>query len=260
VAPVVEESLKGIAILLVMLIFSQRFNSLMDGLVYAGITALGFAATENIYYIYNYGYLESGIRGLLYLVFVRVLLVGWQHPFFTAFTGIGVAMARLTRNFAVRLAAPILGWASAVMVHSVHNTLANFFTSLQWSVMGTILDWAGWLVMFGFIIWAIHREQVMVKQMLADELAGGILTPGQYRVATSVFGQSIARMAALSTGRYAATDRFYQFCGVLAHTKQVVKIFGGTDQDLGRIHALRIEILALGTQVVSGDEPLPSGA
>jgi protease PrsW len=260
VAPVVEESLKGIAILLIMLLFSQRFNSLMDGLVYAGITALGFAATENIYYIYNYGFLESGFKGLLYLVFVRVILVGWQHPFFTAFTGIGVGMARLSRSWTIRLGAPVLGWASAVLIHSLHNTLANLFTGLQWSVVGTILDWAGWLVMFGFIIWIIHREQVTVKKMLADELDCQILTPEQYRVATSVFGQSIARLAAISTGQYSATDRFYQLCGVLAHTKQLIRSLGETDQNLERIHALRIELLVLSPRVVSGDEPLASGA
>ena len=47
VAPVVEETLKGIAVLVVFLVFRNEFDSLLDGLVYGGITALGFAATEN---------------------------------------------------------------------------------------------------------------------------------------------------------------------------------------------------------------------
>ena len=71
VAPPVEESLKGLAVLLIFLIFRSEFDSVLDGIVYAGITALGFAATENAYYIYNYGYLEGGYEGLLWLVFVR---------------------------------------------------------------------------------------------------------------------------------------------------------------------------------------------
>jgi RsiW-degrading membrane proteinase PrsW (M82 family) len=60
VAPPVEETLKGLAILLVFFLFRREFDSILDGIVYAGIAALGFAATENAYYIYNFGYLEGG--------------------------------------------------------------------------------------------------------------------------------------------------------------------------------------------------------
>ncbi len=67
IAPVVEESLKGLAVLLVFLIFRTEFDSILDGIVYASIVALGFAATENAYYIYKFGYSENGIQGLLWI-------------------------------------------------------------------------------------------------------------------------------------------------------------------------------------------------
>ncbi len=57
-APIVEETLKGLAVLLVFLVFRREFDSILDGIVYAGIAALGFAATENTLYIWR-GY-ESG--------------------------------------------------------------------------------------------------------------------------------------------------------------------------------------------------------
>jgi RsiW-degrading membrane proteinase PrsW (M82 family) len=256
VAPVVEESLKGIAILLVMAFFSHRFNSFLDGMVYAGVVALGFAATENIYYIYNYGYVESGFHGVLYLAFVRVIVVGWQHPFFTAFTGIGVSIARLTRSLSIRLVSPVLGWISAVLIHSLHNTLANVLSGNHWSIIGTVLDWTGWILMAALIVWAIVREQAWVKHQLAGEVAAGILTPSQYRIASSPVGHTIACLAAISTGRYAATSRFYQACGMLAHTKQLVEVFGETGPSLDRIHSLRVELLALSPQAVRGDEPV----
>ncbi|MDH5507615.1 MAG: PrsW family intramembrane metalloprotease, partial [Anaerolineae bacterium] len=41
-APLFEESLKGMAVLIVFLIFRKEFDSVMDGIVYAGIAALGF--------------------------------------------------------------------------------------------------------------------------------------------------------------------------------------------------------------------------
>jgi len=63
VAPPVEETLKGLAVLLVFLVFRREFDSTLDGIIYAGITALGFAATENTFYIYTYGYLGGGYKG-----------------------------------------------------------------------------------------------------------------------------------------------------------------------------------------------------
>ena len=50
VAPLVEETLKGLAVLAVFLVFRREFDSVLDGIIYAGVAALGFAATENTYY------------------------------------------------------------------------------------------------------------------------------------------------------------------------------------------------------------------
>lgn len=64
IAPIIEESVKGLAVLAVFLFFRNEFDSVLDGIVYAGITALGFAATENSFYIFQYGYQENGFQGL----------------------------------------------------------------------------------------------------------------------------------------------------------------------------------------------------
>src|SRR5512142_490693 len=80
VAPFVEEGLKGLAVLLVFLLFHKEFDSILDGIIYAAITALGFAATENVLYIFGHGYLDNGWSGLWQLVFIRDVIVAWQHP------------------------------------------------------------------------------------------------------------------------------------------------------------------------------------
>jgi len=51
VAPLVEETLKGLAVLGVFLVFHSEFDSVMDGIIYAGVAALGFAATGFIIYM-----------------------------------------------------------------------------------------------------------------------------------------------------------------------------------------------------------------
>src|SRR5512136_1589864 len=149
VAPLVEEVLKGLAVLVVFLVFRQEFDSILDGIIYAGVAALGFAATENVYYIYTYGFLENGWSGLLSLTFIRIILVGWQHPFYTAFFGIGLAVSRLNRSGFVRIAAPLLGLALAMFTHAFHNTLASLTNGSEGLVLGTVFDWTGWLFMFG---------------------------------------------------------------------------------------------------------------
>ena len=102
IAPIVEEILKGFAVMLIFFIFRDEFDSVMDGIVYASVAALGFAATENLHYIYNLGYLESGWEGLFSMVLIRDIVVSWQHPFYTAFTGIGFALSRLNKNIFIQ--------------------------------------------------------------------------------------------------------------------------------------------------------------
>src|SRR4026207_1208659 len=53
VAPIIEEGLKGLAVLVVFLMFRKEFDSILDGVIYAAITAMGFAAVENVLYIYK---------------------------------------------------------------------------------------------------------------------------------------------------------------------------------------------------------------
>jgi len=218
IAPVVEEGLKGLAVLVVFFLFRKEFDSVLDGIIYAAITALGFAAIENVLYIYEKGYLESGWEGLWTLVFIRVVLVGWQHPFYTAFIGIGLAVARMNHNFLIKLIAVVGGFATAVFTHAFHNTFGSLIGGLEGLAVGTFVDWVGWLFMLGFIVWMIMHERNILRRHLPSEVNSGLISPAQYRTATS-FAQTGARLSALSAGSYRATARFYQVCGELAHKK-----------------------------------------
>ena len=245
IAPVVEETLKGLAVLGVFLLFRTEFDSVLDGIIYAGVAALGFAATENIYYIYTYGFLESGWSGLLSLTFVRVLLVGWQHPFYTAFTGIGLAIARLNKNWLVKVMAALMGLSIAIFFHALHNTLATFLNGLAGMTIGAAVDWTGWLFMLGIVIWATWREQQHLKKYLAAELKVGTITPTLFRTATSGWLQMRARLTALFTRKYLKTTRFYQACGEYANKRWQYDRMGDETGNLAIIQKLRQEITQL---------------
>jgi RsiW-degrading membrane proteinase PrsW (M82 family) len=245
IAPIVEESAKGLAVLIVFLARRREFDSILDGIIYAAITALGFAATENTYYIYNYGYLENGLQGIMWLTFVRVILVGWQHPFYTAFIGIGLAVARLSRNDAIRILAPFIGWSMSVLTHSFHNTLSSLLQGLGGLLLGTLFDWSGWFFMGLFILWALRREQRWISRHLSEEATLGTITFTQYRVACSAWAQTVARFQGLLNRRYHVTNRFYHLAAELAFKKEHHSIHGEEKENAIQIERLRNELRRL---------------
>ncbi|HEY3311053.1 MAG TPA: PrsW family intramembrane metalloprotease [Anaerolineales bacterium] len=245
-APFVEESLKGMAVLLVFLIFRREFDSLLDGIVYAGVTALGFAATENVLYIWR-GFEANGWDGFFQLVLIRVILVGWQHPFYTAFTGIGLAIARMNRSWTVKVIAPLTGFGLAMFTHSFHNTLADipFFGEMT-CVVGSFLDWFGVMFMFLVILWATARERRKLVIHLEEEVQLDLISPAQYRTACSAWSQALARLKSLFGGHFHTTNRFYQVCGELAHKKQQLFTLGEEQGNSAIIQQYRLELARLG--------------
>lgn len=226
IAPVIEESFKGLAVLLIFLLAHKEFDSILDGIVYAAVIALGFSATENAYYIYNLGYLEEGYAGLFQLAFIRILLVGWQHPFYTAFIGIGLAAARLSRNRSLQVLFPLLGLGAAIFTHALHNTMAQFFSGLPGLALISMVDWTGWFVLLGFTIFMIWRENQLLQLQLNEEVQLGIITPAQYRAACSFWKRSGSALARLGNARRKQTNRFYQVCAELSHKKNQLARMG----------------------------------
>jgi RsiW-degrading membrane proteinase PrsW (M82 family) len=117
VAPIVEELVKGFAVLLVFLIWRREFDGILDGILYGAVVGLGFAMVENFFYFLQGA--EEG--GVLVLILLRALAFGLNHAFFTAFTGASLGLARQSRwrgawvlysTTPVSAARPARGWGS----------------------------------------------------------------------------------------------------------------------------------------------------
>lgn len=242
VAPIVEEFLKGLAVAIVFFVFYKEFDSILDGIIYGAIVALGFAATENTLYIYRNGYQESGWSGLFLLVFIRVIIVGWQHPFYTAFTGIGFAVSRINKNNLIIFIAPLTGLGIAISTHAFHNTFGGLIGGLGGLIAGTFVDWFGWSIMLIFIIWMINRERDIVRTHLQSEVADGLITQAQFQKALSPWTVTTA----ILSGK--VTARFYQACGELSHKKEQMKTKGDEDGNAAIIEKLRLELATLSPQ------------
>ena len=246
-APIIEEALKGLAVLVVFLMFRKEFDSSLDGIVYGAITAMGFAAIENVLYIYRNGFQDGGWEGFWTLVFIRVVLVGWMHPFFTSFTGIGLAVARTNRNLFVKIIAVPAGYTVAVLTHAFHNTFSSVIGGGGGFILGLIADYIGYFFMFGFIIWMISHERNILRRQLVEEVNSGAISRGQYNTAISFF-QTNAHLSALTSGSLRATSRFYQVLGELAHKKEQFAKMGDENGNGQIIEKLRSEMLQLAPQ------------
>jgi len=244
IAPIIEEVLKGLAVLAVFYMFRSEFDSILDGIVYASITAMGFAAIENVLYIYRNGFLEDGWEGFWTLVVIRVILVGWMHPFFTAFTGIGIAIARMSRHVLVKIIAVPVGYTVAVLTHAFHNTFSSLIGGAGGFFVGLLADYLGYAIMLAFVIWMIFHERNLLKKNLREEVANGSISQRQYDTAISFF-QTNAHLTALTSGSFGSTRRFYQVLGELAHKKEQVTKVGDERVNTRIIEQLRGELTQL---------------
>ncbi len=112
-APLIEEVTKGLGIYWA--VRRNQVDSVMDGIVYAGWVALGFAVVEDFLY-----FAEADANGFLVQIFVlRALLTPFAHPLFTAWTGLGVGLA-----IARRTSLPLgfaAGLVPAIVSHAAWN-------------------------------------------------------------------------------------------------------------------------------------------
>lgn len=192
-APVIEEISKALGVLLIVLMFRHDFDSVVDGIVYAGVVALGFAAVENIFY-YAGSYSHGGYLELSSAFLLRGILAPFSHVLFTGMTGIGFGVARETHNRTVKFIAPIIGFSLAVLLHSIWNWLATGRIFME----GYLLIEAPLFFAFiGLIAYMVHREGLILKKTLAREVESGLITQQQLDVAISVVRRTFWYMGAL---------------------------------------------------------------
>lgn len=183
-APVVEEVAKGVGLLLILLFWRVEFDNLLDGLIYGSLVGFGFGLTENMLYFMS-ALLQDGWGSWGLTVFMRSLVFGLNHAFFTAFTGAGIGIARATSARWLRCWAPWLGLAAAILFHALHNVGASL-TAV--SVGAILISFYAVLTGIGLvlvmIVLGIRQEAQWVREELAGEV-GGALTEAEYAMLLS---------------------------------------------------------------------------
>jgi RsiW-degrading membrane proteinase PrsW (M82 family) len=188
-APISEEAMKGIGLLIVLLVLRKEFDGVVDGIVYACVIALGFATVENVLY-YGRALGEAGAAGGAVTLVLRGLMSPFAHPLFTAMTGIGVGIAREQRRGFLAWTAPIMGYAAAVLLHATWNFVATVSGSGGGAELFFGVYLFGWIPAFlcfmAAIGYCLYRERKIIRQYLYDEVAIGVLSPQEYLDVTSL--------------------------------------------------------------------------
>ncbi len=191
IAPVVEEAVKG-AFLVGLLIFRRReFDGVVDGIVYAGLVAAGFAFTENILYL-GRAFAEGsdgGVGGgVATVLLLRGVLSPFAHPLFTVMTGIGAGIAARHRSPVVGAATVVAGYVIAVGLHAVWNLSASLgvgaFVPVYLFVMVPLF-----VALIAVVFWQRRREQRTVTDQLPGFAAAGWIAPSEITLLSSLAGR-----------------------------------------------------------------------
>ena len=177
IGPAIEEAAKG-AFLLVMLTGVRRreFDGVVDGLVYAGFCAVGFAFVEDIGYVAQS--FSQGTEATLATVIMRLVLAPFAHPLFTSMIGLGVGLAVSRPQQRGRWRYPLLGYLAAVLLHALWNG------SLVFGFAGYLLVYVVIMIpaFLAALLIARHhrrRERDVVRRQLPELVYYRLVTPAE---------------------------------------------------------------------------------
>jgi len=236
-APIFEEGSKGLGLVILLIFFRRYFDDILDGIVFAGVIALGFATVENVLY-YGRGLYYGGFGSLALLFVLRGILSPFAHATFTSLTGIGCGIARESHRGFVKFFMPIVGYIGAVSLHMLWNAMA-FLSVILIREMG--LGWiceniglggegeslCAFLLAYGvlevplFFIYVIvallimRRQNKILKEMLALDIARGLIPEEHGKIATSAFRSSSWLVGGLFGGKLMARSRYLRAMGKL---------------------------------------------
>ncbi len=251
VAPVVEEALKGVLILLVWWFLRREFDGVTDGMVYAGICAAGFAFTENIQYLAQ-AYAEGGGESLTATFVARCLLSPFAHPMFTVLTGVGIGVAATSRTWLPRVLAPVVGYLLAVVAHALWN-LAAVTGGTGLVTVYLLVEVPVFLAFLGFVGWARSREGRLIGQFLRPYVDAGWLSRGEVSMLSSMARRREARLWARANAGprgLAAMRAFQDTASEIALLRRRMHHDAADDHALGQERELLATLAARRTEFV----------
>ena len=152
---------------------------------------------------------------------------------FTSLTGIGLGLARQSRNTAIKWIAPPLGLLAAMSMHSIWNGSGVLFGGGAFILTYILIMIPAFFIMLVVIALALRREGQVVREYLVPDFQGGLLTQEEYKRLCSITGRMGTSYNALSRGGYShwrAARQLNQTASELAfHRSRVARGISAAD-------------------------------
>lgn len=246
-APLIEEATKGLGVL--MAVRRREIDGVMDGIVYAGWVALGFAVVEDFLY-----FTTAAEAGALIEVFVvRAVLTPFAHPLFTAWIGlaVGLSVARqqpLARNVA-------WGYGLAVASHAAWNGALTYSASAgrEWALLVALPGFIALFIAAAVTVIRIHRHDHEEFNRLAPLLAERY---GLTRQEVAAFGSWQMVLNNRRNLPRKERERFDAVHGALARLALFHRRHGDRDPVDEQILAGRLAVARVEHHATSGPRPI----
>ena len=214
-APVVEELLKGLGVLVIVWARRTHISSAIDGLVYAGFAACGFLVVEDFTYFVR-AVLTDGDLGQMF--FQRVVMGVFGHVMYTSCMGwaTGWAVTR-ARSAAAGCGAVALGWFTGMLLHATWNGTAVLSGGDDelFDTFYIFIHVPLFLLWFLFIALAMKRERRDAAAGLMPYVAQGWIVPSEIQMVCDPRSRRAA-LAWASNGGPLAKKAMKQFMYALA--------------------------------------------
>lgn len=226
--PLVEETTKGLGVLLLFWLLRSEFDNVRDGFIYGALVGIGFNLLEAPLYITN-GFHKTGDIPLYFQIADRFALFGFAgHALYTGLFGMGLGLARQTTRRWLRFAAPIGGWLLGFSGHFLNNAIGLFLALFVYLLTGKpvpdvpdtpttptvvepflnqwlqhsairLLGFFPFFLIVGVMLWQSGIwERKVIQEQLADEQEP-VITPEEY--------EGVKRDRLFRTRRIAGYDR-----------------------------------------------------
>ena len=218
-APLVEELCKGAGLLLIFFLRRRTFDGPIDGVVYAGMIAAGFAFTENILY-FGQAWQESEGQpfGVLSIFMIRGLMSPFAHVMFTAALGVCVGFAARSGGTGTVVAAWFIGLVPAMFLHALWNSLT--FMQGGFFIIYAVLQLPIFVLCTVGIVFLRRAEASLTRRRLSDYVASGWFTQAEVPMLATGAGRRRALTWARTFGAGPTMKKFIAQATRLAFTRQ----------------------------------------
>lgn len=240
-APIFEETTKGMILVVIALAARRYFEGPLDGWVYGSLAGAGFAFTENILYL-SRSYAEGAQMGagggtvaLIMTFVVRCLLSPLLHSTFTMCAGVTIGLAARRGQWWAIILMWIPGLLAGMMLHALWNGLAtflrptSFILAIIFIIVPSLLISSIW---FALAIFLQFNETKQTRANLGDYANAGWLTHAEVEMLGTWKGRRAGKRWA---GRYPSgkqhMKKMIKLSTALATTRmRIVGGIGGTGE------------------------------